>query len=187
MGLFKNSHFPPVNGLLPRVKVREYYQLQVPSTSMLTMPNFGLMKFEDNHGDLERALGASVEAFMNPTNKALVIGIIGKYLQGYIQKMELSLNEEATEFLARFIGIGCGMALVESASGLMIEGKVHPSIQNVFTRAIINLSDKQREAFQSVENYEHVIEKAIEIGYVGSRLNGSLEISELLAQIRPLR
>lgn len=151
------------------------------------MPNFGLMKFEDNHGDLERALGASVEAFMNPTNKALVIGIIGKYLQGYIQKMELSLNEEATEFLARFIGIGCGMALVESASGLMIEGKVHPSIQNVFTRAIINLSDKQREAFQSVENYEHVIEKAIEIGYVGSRLNGSLEISELLAQIRPLR
>jgi hypothetical protein len=98
--------------------------------------------------------------------------------------MAPDLGEEATQMLAKFIGIGCGMAIVEAKSGLMVAGKSHPSIMNVIFRLTMNLGDDVKALFKAVPVYQQLIEIAVQIGYVAMRNNNSISIEEMLASVR---
>jgi hypothetical protein len=98
--------------------------------------------------------------------------------------MAPNLGDEATQLLAKFIGIGCGMAIVESKSGLMISGKSHPSINNVVFRLTTNLGPEQKVLFQEVPVFQQLIETAVHVGYVATRMNNSPSVEEMLASVR---
>jgi hypothetical protein len=98
--------------------------------------------------------------------------------------MAPNLGEEATQLLAKFIGIGCGMAIVESKSGLMLAGKSHPSITNVVSRLTLNLGDEQKVLFQGVPVYQQLVETAVQVGYVATRMNNSTSAEEMLASVK---
>ena len=124
MGLFnKKLDYSSGNGVLPRVDSSDYSTLSLPNTSLMRMPNMNLMVKERDQGNLEKAFGASVDAFFATENEAACRVTIEKYLTALRARMAPNLGEEATQLLAKFIGIGCGMAIVESKSGLMLAGK----------------------------------------------------------------
>jgi hypothetical protein len=185
MGIFnKKLDYTSGNGVLPRVKPEEYSTLTLPNTSMMRVPNMNLMVKEKDQGNLEKAFGASVEAFSSSENEAECTFIIEKYLGALRARMAPSLDDDATQMLAKLIGIGCGMAIVESKSGLLIPGKCHPSILNVIFRFTMNMGDEIKAHFKDVPVYQQLIETAIEVGYVGTRMKGSPTPEELLASVR---
>ena len=164
MGLFnKKLDYSAGNGVLPRVDTNDYSTLQLPSTSLMRMPNMNLMVKERDQGNIEKAFGASADAFSAPENDEICRVVIEKYLGPLIGRMAPNLGAEATQILARIIGIGCGMAIVESKSGLMVAGKTHPSISNVVFRLTMNLGDEQKVLFQGVSVYQQLIEIAVRL------------------------
>ena len=172
------------NGVLPKVDSSEYSTLSLPNTSLMRGPNLNLMVKERDQGNLEKAFGASADAFLADENDAACRVTIEKYLSALRARMAPNLGDEATQLLARFIGIGCGMAIVESKSGLMVAGKSHPSISNVVFRLTMNLGDEQKVLFQGVSAYQQLIEIAVQVGYVGTRMNNSISPEEMLASVR---
>jgi hypothetical protein len=186
MGLFsKKLDYSSGNGVLPRLKPEDYSTLTLPNTSMMRMPNMNLMVKEKDQGNLEKAFGASVDAFYALENEQECRAIIEKYLGALSARMAPNLNDDATEVLAKLIGIGCGMAIVESKSGLMVPGKCHPSILNVVFRFTMNMGDEIKSLFKEIPVYQQLIETAIEVGYVGTRMNGTPSPEEMLISVRP--
>ena len=185
MGLFnKKLDYSSGNGVLPRVDSSEYSTLSLPNTSLMRVPNMNLMVKERDQGNLEKAFGASVDAFFATENEAACRVTIEKYLTALRARMAPNLGEEATQLLAKFIGIGCGMAIVESKSGLMLAGKSHPSITNVVSRLTLNLGDEQKVLFQGVPVYQQLVETAVQVGYVATRMNNSISAEEMLASVK---
>jgi len=185
MGLFsKKLDYSSGNGVLPRVDSSDYSTLSLPNTSLMRMPNMNLMVKERDEGNLERAFGASVDAFFSDDNNEACRVTIDKYLTSLRARMAPSLGEEATQLLAKFIGIGCGMAIVESKSGLLVSGKSHPSITNVVSRLTMNLGNEQKVLFQDVPVYQQLIEIAVQVGYVATRMNNSVSVEEMLASVK---
>jgi hypothetical protein len=185
MGLFnKKLDYSSGNGVLPRVDSNSYSSLRLPNTSMMRMPDMNLMVKERDQGNIEKAFGASAEAFSAPQNDEVCRVVIEKYLGPLISRMAPNLGDEATQILARIMGIGCGMAIVESKSGLLISGKSHPSIMNVIFRFTMNMGDDFKSQFKDVPVYQQLIETAIEVGYVGMRMNSSPTPDEMLASVR---
>jgi hypothetical protein len=185
MGLFsKKLDYSSGNGVLPRVNAEEYLVLRFPNTSMMRMPNMNLMVKERDQGNLEKAFGASADAFSAPENESVCTEIIEKYLGALRARMAPNLGDAATQILAKLMGIGCGMSIVESKSGLMIAGKTHPSIMNVIFRFTTNMGDDIKNHFREVPVYQQLVETAIEVGYVGSRMRGEPTPEELLKSVR---
>ena len=185
MGLFnKKLDYSSGNGVLPLVSSSEYSNLSLPSTSLMRMPNLNLMVKERDQGNLEKAFGASVQAFFAVENEEACRVTIEKYLTALRDRMAPNLGEEATQLLAKSIGIGCGMAIVESQSGLLVTDKCHPSITNVVSRLTINLGDDLKVLFAGVPVYEQLIEIAVQIGYVGTRMKNSVSVEEMLASVK---
>lgn len=185
MGLFsKKLDYSSGNGVLPRIDSSEYSTLSLPNTSLMRMPNMNLMVKERDQGNLEKAFGASVDAFFAPENEDACRVTIEKYLGALRARMAPNLGDEATQLLAKFIGIGCGMAIVESKSGLMISGKCHPSITNVVSRLTLNLGNEQKVLFKDVSVYQQLIEIAVQVGYVATRMNDSISVEEMLASVK---
>ena len=185
MGLFnKKLDYSSGNGVLPRVDSSDYSTLSLPNTSLMRMPNMNLMVKERDQGNLEKAFGASVDAFFATENEAACRVTIEKYLTALRARMAPNLGEEATQLLAKVIGIGCGMAIVESKSGLMLAGKSHPSITNVVSRLTLNLGDEQKVLFQGVPVYQQLVETAVQVGYVATRMNNSISAEEMLASVK---
>lgn len=184
MGWFnKKLDYSSGNGVLPRVDISDYSTLRLPNTSMMRVPNMNLMVKERDQGNLEKAFGASADAFSAPENDEVCRRVIEKYLGALIARMAPNLDGDATQLLARIMGIGCGMAIVESKSGLMLAGKSHPSILNVIFRFTTNMGNDFKNQFAGVPVYQQLIETAIEVGYVGTRMNASPEPSEMLAAV----
>ena len=185
MGLFnKKLDYSAGNGVLPRVDSNNYSTLRLPSTSMMRMPDMNLMVKERDQGNIEKAFGASADAFSAPENDEICRVVIEKYVGPLIGRMAPSLDAGATQILARIMGIGCGMAIVESKSGLMLSGKCHPSIMNVIFRFTMNMDGDFKSHFKDVPVYQQLIETAIEVGYVGMRMNCSPSPDEMLASVR---
>lgn len=185
MGLFnKKLDYSSGNGVLPRVNTSDYSVLSLPNTSLIRMPNLNLMVKERDQGNLEKAFGASVDAFLAEENEAACRVTIDKYLNSLRTRMAPNLGAEATELLAKFMGIGCGMAIVESMSGLMVSGKSHPSITNVVSRLTTNLGDEQKVLFQGLPVYQQLIEIAVQVGYVATRMSNSISSEEMLASVK---
>jgi hypothetical protein len=185
MGFFNRKlDYSTGSGVLPRVDSSNYSTLRLPNTSMMRMPDMNLMVKERDQGNLEKAFGASADAFSAPENDEICRVVIEKYLGSLIARMAPGLDEDATQLLARIMGIGCGMAIVESKSGLMLPGKCHPSILNVVFRFTTNMGDDFKMHFKAVPVYQQLIETAIEVGYVGMRMNCSPTPDEMLASVR---
>jgi hypothetical protein len=185
MGLFnKKLDYSSGNGVLPRVDPRDYSTLRLPNTSMMRVPNMNLMVKERDQGNLEKAFGASADAFSALENDEVCRVVIEKYLGALVARMAPNLDSDATQLLARIMGIGCGMAIVESKSELMISGMSHPSILNVIFRFTTNMGEDFKKHFAGVPVYQQLIETAIEVGYVGFRLNASPTPDEMLASVR---
>lgn len=185
MGLFnKKLDYSAGNGVLPRVDSDEYSTLRLPSTSLMRAPNMNLMAKERDQGNIEKAFSASSDAFFALDNEDVCRVVIEKYLGPLLGRMAPSLGEEATQLLARIMGIGCGMAIVESKSGLMISGKCHPSVMNVIFRLTMNIGDDFKSHFKHVPVYQQLIETAVEVGYVGMRMNCAPTPDEMLASVR---
>ena len=185
MGIFnKKLDYSSGNGILPKLKPENYFNLKLPNTLLLRMPDMNLMVKERDQGNLEKAFGASVEAFSDPVNNELCRSIIEKYLGALQHRMAPLIDDDATQMLAKLIGIGCGMAIVESKSGLMLSGKCHPSILNVVTRFTMNMGDEVKSHFKDVPVYQQLVEVAIEVGYVGTRMGGTPTPEEMLASVK---
>lgn len=186
MGLFnKKLDYSTGNGVLPRVDPSDYSTLSLPNTSLMRVPNMNLMVKERDQGNLEKAFGASVDAFFATENNEACRATIDRYLTALRARMAPTLGDEATQLLAKFIGIGCGMAIIETKSGLLISGKSHPSITNVVFRLTQNLGQEQKVLFQEVPVYQQLIETAVQVGYVGTRMNNSPTVEEMFASVRP--
>jgi len=185
MGLFnKKLDYSSGNGVLPRVDAGDYSTLILPNTSLMRVPNMNLMVKERDQGNIEKAFGAAVDAYFASENESACRFTIDKYLTALRSRMAPNLGDEATQLLAKFIGIGCGMAIVESKSGLMISGKSHPSITNVVFRLTMNLGPEQKVLFQGVPVFQQLIETAVHVGYVATRMNNSPSVEEMLASVR---
>jgi len=185
MGLFKKKlDYSSGSGVLPRVNSNDYSNFILPNTSLMRVPYMDLMVKERDHGNLERAFGASVDEFLALENKVSCRVTIEKYLTPLRARMAPNLGEEATQLLAKFIGIGCGMAIVESKSGLMVADKSHPSIINVVSRLTSNLGGEEKVLFQGVPVYQQLIEIAVQVGYVATRMNNSVSAEEMLAAVK---
>lgn len=185
MGLLKKKlDYSSGNGVLPRVDLQDYAPLRPPSSTVMRVPNLNLAMKEKEQGNLEKAFGAAVEAYHAPVNDVLTRTIIEKYLGALSQKMAPGLSDDGIQMLANFIGVGCGMAIVEARSGLMVEGKCHPSITNVIFRLIHNLDAETKSMFSSVPSQRDLLETALEVGYVDTRLNGAISPQEMLASIQ---
>jgi hypothetical protein len=185
MGLFKKKlDYSAGNGVLPKVDSQDYAPLRPPSSTVMRVPNLNLAMKEKEQGNLEKALGASVAAYRAPENDVLTRTIIEKYLGALSMTMAPGLSDDGIQMLGNFIGVGCGMAIVEAGSGLMLEGKCHPSITNVIFRLIQNLDSETKSIFSSVASHRDLLETAIEVGYVGTRLNGTISAQEMLASVK---
>ena len=185
MGLFKKKlDYSQGSGVLPKLDPSEYAILKFPNTSLMRVPNLALMERERDQGNLEKALGASVDAYLDPKNDTQTREIIEKYLGALCSRMAQNLSEEAVQVLGNYIGLGCGMALVEEKSGLLIPGKCHPSILNVIFRFVTNLDADQKSLFRGVPVFQQFLETAIEVGYVGTRIKPSPQVQEMLNQVR---
>lgn len=177
MGLFnKKLDYSSGKGILPKVSLGDYSDLTLPNTSMIRVPNLNLMTREKAMGNLEKVFGASVEAYFAKENESNCLNTIEKYLGGLRSRMAPNLENEGTQLLAKFIGIGCGMAIVEAESGLMEAGKCHPSITNVSFRLTTNLGPEHRILFKDVPVYQQLIEIAVQVGYVATRLGNSVSL-----------
>ncbi len=185
MGLFsKKLDYSKGSGVLPAVSVDMYSNLTLPSTSRMRVPNLNLMEREKNQGNLEKAFGAAVQEFTSDSNDEASREVIEKFLGPLKSRMAPQLGEEGTQLLGRFIGVGFGMAKVEEKSGLLVAGKCHPSILNVIFRVTVNLGPEEKSLFKVVPVYQQLIETAIEIGYVATRMNNSISAEEMLASVR---
>ena len=185
MGLFSRKlDYSKGSGVLPAVSIEMYSDLTLPSTSRMRVPNLSLMEREKDQGNLEKAFGAAVREFTSDANDNASREIIEKFLGAFKVRMAPQLGDEATQLLGRFIGVGFGMAKVEEKSGLMVAGKCHPSILNVIFRVTINLGPEEKSLFQDIPVHQQLIETAIEIGYVATRLHNSVSVEEMLASVR---
>jgi hypothetical protein len=142
-----------------------------------------LMMKERDQGALENALAASIKVAYEPKNVPLCTQIVQKYISGLKERLAPNLNAEETELLAKLMRIGCGMAIVESESGLMIQGKSHPSIMNVYSRFRMNMGEDMLKQFESQPVDVQLPDVAIEVGYVGTRMNGSPSVEEMFASV----
>lgn len=185
MGIFKKKlDYSQGSGVLPKLDSSEYSTLKFPNTSLMRSPNLALMERERDQGNLEKAFGAAVDAYMDPKNETQTREIIEKYLGPLCSRMAPNLSPEAVQILGNYIGVGCGMAIVEEKSGLLIPGKCHPSILNVIFRFIINLGEDQKSLFRGVSIFQQFLETAVEVGYVGTRIKPAPSVEEMLSQIR---
>ena len=81
MGLFSRKlDYSTGNGVLPKVDSSEYSTLSLPNTSLMRAPNLNLMVKERDQGNLEKAFGASADAFLADGNDAACRVTIEKYL-----------------------------------------------------------------------------------------------------------
>lgn len=185
MGIFKKKlDYSSGNGVLPKVDLEDYAPLRPPSSTVMRVPNLNLAMKEKEQGNLEKAFGAAVDAFNAPENDVLTRTIIEKYLGTLSRTMAPGLSDDGIQMLANFIGVGCGMAIVEAGSGLMVEGRTHPSITNVVFRLIQNLDTETKSIFSSVASHQDLLGTAVEVGYVGTRLNGALSPQDMFASIK---
>jgi hypothetical protein len=46
---------------------------------------------------------------------------------------------------------------------------------------------KLKEIFKDVENYDHVLQLAIKIGYLAQRYEGKMSVEEMFTNVRPLK
>lgn len=185
MGIFSRKlDYSKGSGVLPAVSIDTYSDLSLPSTSRIRVPNLSLMEREKDQGNLEKAFGAAAREFTSDVNENASREVIEKFLGALKSRMAPQLGDEATQLLGRFIGVGFGMAKVEEKSGLMVAGKCHPSILNVIFRVTINLGPEEKSLFRGVSVYQQLIEIAIEVGYVATRLNNSVSVDEMLASVK---
>ena len=185
MGIFKKKlDYSSGNGVLPKVDQGDYAPLRPPSSTVMRVPNMSLALKEQEHGNLEKAFGAAVQAYHAPQNETQTRTIIELYLGSVARTMAPRLSDDAIQMLANFIGVGCGLAIIESGSGLMLEGKTHPSITNAIFRVIQNLDSETKSIFSEAPSYRDLLETAVEVGYIGTRMNGTLSPSEMLASIQ---
>jgi hypothetical protein len=184
MSLFKKKlDYSQGSGVLPKLNPSEYSTLKFPNTSLLRVPNFSLMERERDQGNLEKAMGASADAYLDPKNDTQTREIIEKYLGPLCSRMAPNLSSDAVQVVGHLIGVGCGMALVEEKSGLLIPGKCHPSILNVIFRFITNMDEGQKSLFSKVPVFQQFLETAISVGYVGTRTKPTPEVQEMLSQV----
>ncbi len=187
MGIFsKKLDYSSGSGVLPSVSIDMYSNLRLPNTSVVRVPALDLMEREKNQGNLEKAFGAAVKEFMSDANEEASREVIEKFLGALKSRMAPQLGDEGTQLLGRFIGVGFGMAKVEEKSGLLVAGKCHPSVLNVISRVTINLGPEEKSLFKDVPVFQLLVETAIEIGYVATRMNNSITVEEMLASVRPL-
>ncbi len=187
MGIFsKKLDYSSGNGVLPRLGEGEYTPLRLPSTSVVHVPNLSLMMKEKEQGNLDKAYIASAEASGATENDAEIRSVIKKYLAPLRRRVAPSLTDDATQMLGRCMTWGCGMAIVEWESGLMLAGKSHPSIWNGIYRVTLYLGEEQevRLHFQDIPFYKHLLSIAVEVGYVGMRMNSTVSVEEMLASVR---
>jgi len=188
MGIFSRKlNYEAGKGVIPKVSVDRYSDLVLPDTYVFLIGDLNLMKEEKDAGKLESAFGASVEAGLAEKNFQYVNTVVSKYASTYLSKMQVNLNKEALDFITKSIAIGCGMNIVEKESGLLIDGKVHPSIFNVIKRFQTNLTPEVTAIFTGINHPDLLIEKAVEIGYVASRLNLEITPEKLMEKIRPIK
>jgi hypothetical protein len=186
MGIFKRGlDYSSGNGVLPKLDSGNYMNLELPSFAVVQVANFELMAKERDAGNIEKALDASVAAFHNVKNSQETREFIEKYLGDLVKTLAPDLDTKAIQFLANCIGVGLGMAIVEYESGLMLKSKSHPSIVNIYFRMQQNLGNDLEKMFPGTKEPSYLVQMAMEIGYVGTRLGGSISAEEMMKSIKP--
>ena len=192
MGLFdKKLDYSEGNGALPWLNESEYSNLRLPSSTEVIVPDFKLAereKKQDKYGDF---LNLVFENYKVIEEKPEVIKLTEKYLSTLVRLMApkaLDIKSDAFQTIGRYLTVGISFANVEMLSTLQIEGKVHPSVSNAIFSLWMDVSRDitVRDMFTGVENYDHVLQLAIKVGYLAQRYEGKMSVQEMFTSVRPL-
>ena len=192
MGLFnKNLDYSNGNGALPWLKESEYLNLRLPSSTEVIVPDFKLAEQEKKQDKYGHFLNLVFENYKVIEEKPEVIKLTEKYLSTLVRQMApkaLDVNSDAFQTIGRYLTVGISFANVEMESMLQIKGKLHPSVSNAIFSLWMDVSRDStvRDMFTGVENYDHVLQLAIKIGYLGQRYEGKVSAQEMFTNIRPL-
>ena len=193
MGLFdKKLDYSEGNGALPWLNESEYSALRLPSSTELPAPNLKLAEKEKKQDKFGHLLNVVFENYKVIEYQSEVIKLTEKYLSTLVRLMApkvLDIKSDAFQSIGRHLTIGMSFANVELESTLQIEGKVHPSISNAIFSLWLDARNDNivRDIFKDVENYDHVLQLAIKIGYIAQRYEGKISVEEMFANVRPLR
>lgn len=186
MGLFdKKLDYSDGNGSLPWLKENNYSPLSLPSSTVVPAPNFSLAEKQKKDGKLGYFLELMEKNFEENRENPDVLKLVEKYLATLRNEMAPDLNSDATQTLGNFIASGIAAAKVEFDSTLQIEGKIHPSVSNAF---FLLWMDTGRDSvitseFKGVENFQHILQLAVKIGYVAQRYGGKISAQEMFTHI----
>jgi hypothetical protein len=192
MGLFnKNLDYSNGNGALPWLNESEYLNLRLPSSTEVIVPDFKLAEREKKQEKFDTFLDLVFANYNIIEDRPEVIKLADKYLSTLVKLMApevLDINSDAFQNIGRYITVGISFANVELESTLQIKGKIHPSVSNALFSLWMDISrDKEaKEIFKDVENYTHLLQLAIKIGYLAQRYEGKMSVQEMFTNIRPL-
>jgi hypothetical protein len=192
MGLFdKKLDYSDGNGALPWLNESEYSTLRLPSSTELSAPNLKLSEKEKKQNKFGHFLNLVLENYKVIEYQPEVIKLTEKYLSTLVRLMApkvLDVNSDAFQSIGRYLTVGISFANVELESTLQISGKIHPSVSNAIFSLWLDISSDNilRDLFKDVENYDHVLQLAIKIGYIAQRYEGKLSVQEMFTNIRPL-
>jgi len=192
MGFFdKKLDYSSGNGALPWLNESEYSNLRLPSSTEVIVPNFKLVEREKKQDKFGHFQSLALENYKVIEEKPEVIKLTEKYLSTLVRLMApkvLDIKLDAFQTIGRYLTVGMSFANVEMESTLQIEEKVHPSVSNaIFSLWMDASSDNEiRDMFKDVENYDHVLQLAVKIGYLAQRYEGKVSVQEMFTNIRPL-
>jgi len=189
LGIFdKRLDYSFGSGILPKLKQDRYNDLRLPSTSIVRSPDLALRKKEQDAGKTGVITDLAFDSFLAKEETEATSQLIEKYLSGLRQILAPDLDIDSVQILARYMGTGMGYAIVEQDSGLMIEGKTHPSIANaiVFFNMAIRQNSEIKEALKALPYFSQVIAIAIDVGYLAQRTKCELSVEQMFASVRPL-
>lgn len=193
MGIFdKKLDYSYGNGSLPRLRESEYSALRLPSSTELSAPNFDLAQKEKKQGKSDDFLNLVVNNHKAIEDRPEVIKLTDKYLSALVNLMAptvFDVKSDAFQNIGRYITVGISFANVELESTLQIAGKIHPSVSNALLILWMDVArePKLKEIFKDVENYDHVLQLAIKIGYLAQRYEGKMSVEEMFTNVRPLK
>jgi hypothetical protein len=192
MGLFdKKLDYSDGNGALPWLNESEYSNLRLPSSTEVIAPNLRLAEKEKKQNKYGDFLNLVLENYKVIEYKPEVIKLTEKYLSTLVRLMApkvLDIKLDTFQTIGRYLTVGISIANIEMESTLQIEGKVHPSVNNaIFSLWMDANSDNEiRDLFKDLENYSHVLQLAIKIGYLAQRYEGKVSVQEMFTNIRQL-
>lgn len=150
---------------LPVAPKRQYMPDELPSTDIIRIFNTDWLRRDMSSGAVHLAVGQATDAMRMYPDQAQFMGV-ARALAEYVQRAlgPSAADRAIFQELAYSVALGCGFALLESASGQLRPGLVHPTIWNAMVLSQVHGQNEEVDPA-----FHHSLNKAREGGYVATR------------------